>query len=71
MTSNRHFNPEDLKWKCFKCGQALVPGPALVDYLGNDIKAELPQCPTCHRVLISEELCQGKVAEVEAILENK
>lgn len=70
MTAD-HIQPEDLVWKCFRCDRQLVAGPVLVDYLGNTITTELPQCPACHMVLVSETLAMGKVAEVEALLENK
>jgi hypothetical protein len=65
------IKPEDLVWKCLRCDQGLVAGPVLVSYLGNNITAELPQCPSCCTVLISEELAIGKIAEVEKILEDK
>jgi hypothetical protein len=70
MTAD-HIKPEDLAWECFRCNRRLTPGPVEVDYLGNKISTELPQCPTCHMVLISEELALGKVAEVEKMLEDK
>ncbi len=66
-----HIKPEDLVWKCFRCGQQLVVGPVLAKYMGNNITAQLPQCPSCYMVLISEELAIGKVAEVEKLLEDK
>ena len=66
-----HIKPEDLVWKCFRCDRELVVGPVLVEYLGNNITAELPQCPFCYIVMISEELTIGKIAEVEKILEDK
>lgn len=66
-----HIKPEDFEWKCFACNRLLVAGPAVVDYLGNQLTTELPQCPSCRRVLISEALALGKVAEVEKLLENK
>jgi hypothetical protein len=66
-----HIKPEDLAWKCFRCGQQLAAGPVLVEYLGNNITTELPQCPSCYTVLVSEELATGKIAEVEKILEDK
>lgn len=66
-----HIKPEDMEWKCFRCDQPLVVGPVLVNYLGNNITTELPQCPSCFLVLISERLATGKVAEVEKILEDK
>ena len=70
MTAS-HIKPRDLVWKCFRCDQPLVVGSVLVKYLGNNITTQLPQCPSCYAVLISEELATGKVAEVEKILEDK
>jgi hypothetical protein len=70
VTAN-HIKPEDLEWKCVACNRKLVIGPVLVDYLGNQLSTELPQCPSCKMVLISEELALGKVAEVEKLLEDK
>jgi hypothetical protein len=71
MSQGSHLNPADLEWKCFRCNRKLVVGPVVVDYLGNNLSAELPQCPSCHMVFISEDLAMGKVAEVEKILEDK
>ena len=68
---SEHIRPEDLLWKCFACDRELVAGEVLVDYLGNNITTELPQCPSCGAVLVSEELAMGKVAEVEKLLEDK
>jgi hypothetical protein len=39
--------------------------------MGNRITADLPKCPVCGFVMISEELALGKMAEVEQILEDK
>lgn len=68
---NEHIRAEDLEWKCFGCDRALVVAGVLVDYLGNSITTELPQCPSCGAVLVSEKLAVGKVAEVEQLLEDK
>lgn len=62
---------EDFVWKCFKCSQTLSMGSAHVDYLGNELTTDLPLCPSCMKVLISEQLAVGKVADVEKILEDK
>ena len=70
MTSD-YLQPEDLIWKCQKCGEFLVVGKVTLAYLGNQFTAELPQCPRCGLVLISEALALGKMAEVEQILEDK
>jgi len=66
-----HIKPEDLVWKCFRCDQQLVAGSILAKYLGNNITTQLPQCPSCYNVLISEELATGKIVEVEKLLEEK
>jgi hypothetical protein len=66
-----NVRPEDLQWTCAKCNQPLVVGPVTVEYLGNQFTAELPKCPACGMVLISEDLAMGKMAEVEQILEDK
>jgi len=70
MTAD-HIKPEDLVWKCFRCDQQLVTESVLAKYLGNNITTQLPQCPSCYSVLISEELATGKIVEVEKLLEQK
>ncbi len=62
---------KDLKWQCYRCHQELVVGPITVNYLGNRFTTDLPHCPDCGLVLVSEELALGKIAEVEQILEDK
>ena len=66
-----NIRPQDLEWICAKCGVNLEPAQVTVEYLGNEFVAELPRCPGCGLVLISEELASGKMAEVEQILEDK
>lgn len=68
---NSYTDPEDLRWKCHKCDMFLSVGPATLTYMGNTINAQLPLCPQCGFVLISEELALGKIAEVEQVLEDK
>ena len=69
--SRSYIKTEDLEWRCFKCNQSLVVSPAIVDYLGNELITDLPMCPSCAMVLISEQLAVGKVAEVEQLLDWK
>jgi len=61
----------DTNWQCCKCGCDLVVGPVNLKYLGHEFKAELPKCPVCGFVYISEDLANGKLSEVEQILEDK
>jgi hypothetical protein len=65
------WGPEDLTWHCHRCQQELVIGPVVVTYMGNRFTTDLPHCPDCGIVLISEELALGKMAEVEQLLEDK
>ncbi len=69
--TNGYVQPEDLTWKCRPCDEYLVVGTVTVAYLGSQFTAELPRCPRCGQVLISEALALGKIAEVEQILEDK
>jgi predicted RNA-binding Zn-ribbon protein involved in translation (DUF1610 family) len=66
-----HLNADDLKWLCISCGKNLVAGPVSVSYMGNRFTTELPHCPGCGWVLVTEEVAMGKMAEVEGILEDK
>jgi len=66
-----NVRPEDLQWRCDQCDRELIPGPINVAYMGNRFTADLPYCPDCGRVLISEKVALGKMAEVEKLLEDK
>ena len=68
---NDNVQPEDLKWRCERCQCGLVVGPVAVTYMNNRFTTDLPYCPTCRTVLISEGVATGKMAEVEQILEDK
>jgi hypothetical protein len=48
-----------------------VSGPITVTYMGNRFATDLPHCPSCGMVLVSEEIALGKMAEVEQALEDK
>jgi len=41
---------------CRKCNRPLEVGPVAVEYMGNQFTTELPACPGCGFVLISEAL---------------
>jgi len=68
---SENVKPEDLNWACAKCGKTLVVGPVTVEYLENQFTTDLPKCPQCGLVYISEDLATGKMAEVEQLLEDK
>jgi len=66
-----NISPRDLEWRCGRCGLNLQPTLVTVEYLGSEFTAELPCCPGCGLVLVSEEVALGKMNEVEQILEDK
>lgn len=61
----------EISWRCAKCGTGLVPTNVIFRYMGRSFSHEVPACPNCGRVLITKELAQGKMAEVEALMEDK
>lgn len=65
------FLPEDMDWLCRPCGVGLRPATVELRYLGSVFSVELPACPQCGAVLISEELATGRMLEVEQLLEDK
>lgn len=68
---SEHVRPEDLEWTCFQCDRPLEVGPVTAEYMGNHFTTELPRCPACGFVLVTEDVAMGKMAEVEQILEDK
>jgi predicted RNA-binding Zn-ribbon protein involved in translation (DUF1610 family) len=64
-------SPEARIWKCASCDRELVLKKTVLSYLGHTVAHEVPTCPKCGRVFISEELAEGRMAEVEEQLEDK
>jgi len=62
---------DESKWQCQRCRCELVAGPVTVEYMGNRFTTDLPRCPSCGMVLVSEETALGKMAQVEQMLEDK
>lgn len=56
---------------CCKCQKELVLCKTQFSYLGHAFSAEVPRCPTCGEVFVSEELAKGRMSEVETTLEDK
>ena len=59
------------KWKCFKCGVELTTKAVVFEYMNRSFSHEVPVCPKCGKVYISQALAEGRMAEVEAALEDK
>ncbi len=56
---------------CAACNVALDMGKVEATYLGQRFPVELPRCPSCGFVYVSEELALGKMLKVEQALEDK
>jgi len=39
--------------------------------MGHTFHTDLPKCPKCGQIFISEDMAKGKMAEVETELEDK
>ena len=62
---------EERVLKCARCGAELVKRQTTFSYMGRTFGHEVPVCPKCGRVFISRELAEGRMAEVEILLEDK
>lgn len=56
---------------CAKCGERLVPQQVMFSYMNRTFGHEVPTCPKCGKPYISRQLAEGKMAEVEVLLEDK
>lgn len=56
---------------CGKCGERLVLQQVMFSYMNRTFGHEVPTCPKCGRPYISRQLAEGKMAEVEVLLEDK
>lgn len=56
---------------CYRCKTQLVTAKVDFSYLGKAFHADVQKCPVCGKVCIMPELAEGKIAEVESMLEEK
>lgn len=62
---------EEKVLKCGKCGAELVKRQVIFSYMNRTFGHEVPVCPVCGKAYISRELAEGKMNEVEMMLEEK
>jgi len=62
---------QETDWLCARCLVPLALATVKLAYLDETFAVELPSCPTCQRVLISEENAVVKMAMAERMLEDK
>jgi hypothetical protein len=58
-------------WMCLKCDMPLELATIKLRYLEETFGADLPACPSCQRVFVSEETALEKMALAEKMLEDK
>jgi hypothetical protein len=56
---------------CLDCNLPLEMGRVEARYLGQVFPVDLPVCPKCGFVYVSEDLALGKMLKVEQALEDK
>ncbi|MDR3493250.1 MAG: hypothetical protein P4L82_01485 [Ancalomicrobiaceae bacterium] len=66
-----HAPPALADLVCAACDVALEPGKVEASYLGQTFPVDLPRCPKCGFVFVSEDLALGKMLKVEQALEDK
>lgn len=62
---------EQRRLLCSQCQAEMRPAKTSFSYLGHIFPIDLPRCPKCGRVYVPKELANGRMAEVEALLEDK
>ena len=56
---------------CARCDKPLELRKVEASYLGQTFPVDLPHCPSCGFVYVSEELASGRMLKVEQALEDK
>lgn len=56
---------------CSKCKIPLENKSARFQYIGHEFHSEVPRCPKCGQIYLPEELVKGRIADVEASVEDK
>ena len=62
---------EERVLKCGKCGVELVEKQVMFSYMRRTFGHNVPVCPQCGKPYISRQLAEGRMAEVEVLLEDK
>jgi tRNA(Ile2) C34 agmatinyltransferase TiaS len=71
MSGRQEYSPDRGDWICASCGKALELKKMQIIYLENAFDVTLPQCPRCGRAFVPKSLAEGRMAEVESLLEDK
>lgn len=56
---------------CSKCRVPLENRRARFKYIGHEFQSDVPRCPKCGQIYLPEDLVKGRIADVEASVEDK
>ena len=56
---------------CAKCNVEMQLIEVQFKYLSRSFRYKVPRCPQCGQVSLPEELVNGRMSEVEAMIEEK
>jgi hypothetical protein len=71
MPSKKAQTEPESDWTCASCDLPLTVATVKLAYLDETFAVDLPACPACQRVLVSEEQAITKMALAERMLEDK
>ncbi len=71
MSMDPSYTPDAGNWICANCGGKLIQEKIQAHYLNSAFDVLLPRCPQCNMTLIPKSLAEGKMLEVESLLEDK
>lgn len=71
MSMGPNYAPDEGHWVCARCACPLEQVKMQASYLNSAFEVFLPCCPQCGLTLVPKSLAEGKMAEVEALLEDK
>ena len=71
MSMGQSYASDDGDWICAACGCVLEQQKTQIFYLESAFDVALPACPSCKLTLTPKSLAEGKMLEVEALLEDK
>ncbi len=71
MSNIPTYTPDAGQWLCDQCRCPLEQREMQAFYLGSAFSVSLPTCPQCALTLVPKSLSEGKMLEVERMLEDK
>jgi hypothetical protein len=71
LPSKKAQSDTETGWQCAACELPLTVATVKLAYLDETFAVDLPACPACQRVLVSEEQAVTKMALAERMLEDK